>query len=193
MSDDIEQAQQAMEHAHHASQHGDGPGFARTVAVLVAALAAGLALAEMGEKSAQNEYLTYHITATDDWAFFQAKNIRSNIYALQADLLDSLPNAADPALRQRAQAARVEAKRLDDDEKSAGRKQLAAKARESTRLRDEAFHRYHLFEAVVGALQITIVLASVAVVTRVRTLAAVAAALGLAAGAAGVAVGLALV
>ena len=37
--------------------------------------------------------------------------------------------------------------------------------------RDAAFHRYHRFELVVGALQIAIVLASVAVVTRILALA----------------------
>jgi hypothetical protein len=96
-------------------------------------------------------------------------------------------------VHQRAEAARAESKRLDDDEKSRGRKQLAAKAQESAHLRDEAFHHYHLFEAVVGTLQITIVLASVSIVTRVRTLAIAAAALGLAAAAAGTAVAFGLV
>ena len=182
MSDTLENAQEAFEHVEQPPE-----GHARTIAVLIAVLAAVLAMAEMGEKSSQNAYLTHHITASDDWNFYQAKTIRSNLYALQAEALDALPNAADPALRKRVEAARGEAARLDDDEKSTGRKQLMAKARESEHARDHAFHRYHLFEAVVGALQLTIVLASVSVVTRVTLLAYVAGAIGAAAAAMGLA------
>jgi hypothetical protein len=50
-------------------------------------------------------------------------------------------------------------------------KQLADRATMQKAARDEAFHRYHQFELVVGALQIAIVLASVAVVTRILALA----------------------
>src|SRR5579862_5746689 len=90
MSDDIDRAKEAIEGAHEAGGHEQG-GSARTIAVLIAALAAALALSDMAEKGAQNDYLTHHIQASDDWNFYQAKNIRSNIYALQADTLESLP------------------------------------------------------------------------------------------------------
>ncbi len=186
MSETIETAKEALEHAHHEAAHVP-EGHARKIAVLIAILAAVLALAEMGEKSSQNAYLTNHITASDDWNFYQAKNIRSNLYAIHADTLDTLPNAADPAIRKRIDAARANAARLDDDEKTVGRKQLLAKAHASEHDRDHAFHRYHLFEAVVGALQLTIVLASVSVVTRVTPLAVLAGAIGAAAACVGLA------
>ena len=184
MSDSIDTARETMERA-----HGEpSGGAARRVAVLVAILAAGLALAEMAEKAAQNEYLTHHITTSDDYAYYQAKTIRSALYTQQADILSSLPNAADPALVARAAAARAAAARMDDDVKSVGRKQLLAKAAHSEALRHEAFHSYHLFELVVSGLQIAIVLASVSVVTRVGLLAAAAALIGVVAGAVGIAV-----
>jgi hypothetical protein len=192
MSDAIDQARETIEHAHHHAGH-DGDGFPRNVAVIVAILAAGLALAEMGEKSAQNEYLTFHIAASDDWNFYQAKNIRSNLFSLHADSLEASANAADPAVRKQIEAARSQASRLDDDEKTVGRKQLAAKARQSEMARDVAFHRYHLFEAVVGALQIGIVLASVSIVARARPLAWLAGLLGAVAAVAGIAVAFSLV
>jgi hypothetical protein len=81
-------------------------------------------------------------------------------------------------IRKRAEAARATAARLDDDEKTQGRKQLRAQAEQKERLRDEAFEHYHKYEGVVGALQITIVLASVSVVTRMRLLALAAGAIG---------------
>ncbi len=180
MSDDIEQAQRGLEHAHHAAQghveHSDTG--ARRIAILISVLAAALALAEMAEKGAQNEYLTHHIAASDAWAFYQAKTIRADIHRDQAELLDSLPNAADPAIRKRADAERETVARLEDDEKTLGRKQLRAQALEKERLRDEVFEHYHRYETVVGALQIAIVLASVSVVTRMRALAIAAGVLG---------------
>ena len=180
MSETIEQAQQGLEHSHEAAhgggEHGDGS--ARRIAILIAVLAAALALSDMSEKAAQNEYLTHHIAASDVWAFYQAKTIRADLHRSQADLLDSLPNAADPEIRKRSAAARETAARLDDDEKSVGRKQLREQAEEKQRQREEAFEHFHKFERVVGALQISIVLASVSVVTRMNLLAIVAGVIG---------------
>ena len=178
MAEALEMAQESMEHAHHKAEHEGNLG-ARKIALLIAALAAALALAEMGEKSAQNAYLTHHISASDGWAFYQAKNIMSAMYGTHADTLASLPNAAaDPAIGKLVEASRAEAKRLDDDEKTSGHKQLREKAQEQERERDHMFHRYHLFEIVVGALQIAIVLASVSVVTGVVAMAGAAGILG---------------
>ena len=180
MSDDIEQAQQGLEHAHEAVErhpsHSDRG--ARRVAVLISALAAGLAIAEMGEKSAQNDYLAKHISTSDAWAFYQAKTLRSALFGQQAELLASLPTAAEPEVAKRIAAARAEQARLDDDEKSQGRKQLRAAAEADERARDAVGGHYHLYEIVVGALQIAIVLASVSVVTRMWLLAAAAGAIG---------------
>jgi hypothetical protein len=132
----------------------------------------------MAEKSAQNDYLTHHVALSDDWAFYQAKTLRANLYALHAETLASLPAATDPDLQKRIAAARAEAARLEDDEKTQGRKQLAEKARQQTAARDAAFARYHHFETVVGGLQIAIVLASVSVIVRQRGLAFAAGTLG---------------
>jgi|GEM_PF-719842 hypothetical protein len=177
MSDSTELATDGIERAHHAHEQHNDAG-ARRVAILISALAAALALAEIGEKGAQNAYLTHHIAASDEWAFYQAKTLRSGLYALHAEALESQPNAADPAVRQHIEAAHAQVARLDDDAATQGRKQLAAKAHEEEQERDHDGHRYHKFELVVGALQIGIVLASVSVVTRMRPLALTAAALG---------------
>ena len=93
MSDDVELARDGMEHAEHAHPSDTS---ARKIAVLIAILAAALALSELGEKAAQNAYLTNHIQASDDWAFYQAKTIRQDMFKLHAEALETLPNAADP-------------------------------------------------------------------------------------------------
>jgi len=176
MADSVEMATESIEHTHHAAHADTG---ARRVAMLVAGLAAALALSEMGEKAAQNDYLTHHIQASDDWAQFQAKTIRMNMYAIQAETLASLPNAAEPTQAKKITDARATSARMNDDPEGAnGRKQMVVKAQASEHARDEAFHVYHLFERVVSALQLSIVLASVSVVTRVAPLAWAGGALG---------------
>lgn len=173
--DASEVAQENIERAHH---HGDDHN-ARRIAVLIAVLAAVLSVAEMGEKSSQNDYLTHHIQAADHWAFFQARNIRSTVQGAAAAMMESLPNSADPAVQKRIQDARADAARLRDNPKdNLGSKQIAELARAEEHDREVAFHRYHRFESVVGAVQIAIVLASVSVVTRVLALAFGAAAIG---------------
>jgi hypothetical protein len=179
-----ELAHEQIEQAHHSSggpHHADRT--ARRVAVLIGVLAAMLAGAEMAEKSAQNAYLAHHIQASDDWAYYQAKNIRATQQTTTATVLAALPGGGEAAARKAIDAARAEAARLRDDPAGGeGLKQISAKAHASEQLRDESFHRYHLFELVVGALQISIVLASVSVVTRVNTLAYVAGGIGLVGG-----------
>lgn len=182
MSGTIEQAQEGIEQAHHASEHGAEHGSsglsARNVAILIAALAACLALTEMGEKAAQSSYLTHHISVSDTYSFAQAKNIRRTNDLNAADIIDSLPNL-DDAGRARAVKLRSEAARMVDEPTTGeGSRQLLEKAKAQAHERDHAFHVYHQFELATGALQIAIVLASVSVVTRVRALTYAAAIIG---------------
>ena len=173
MSETIEHAREGIEEADHAhALHSDST--ARRIAVLIAVLAAALALAEMGEKGAQNEYLTHHVAV----AFYQAKTVRATVLAAEAGILANLPNAADPGPQAEIKRAHENEARMRDEPQGDGTKQLAERAKAQEKARDEAFHRYHQFELVVGALQIAIVLASVAVVTRITALALGAGAMG---------------
>jgi hypothetical protein len=170
MSETIEHAREGLHEAHHASERHDDRS-ARRIAVLIAVLAAALALAEMGEKGAQNAYLTHHIALSDDWAFYQAKNARATTLAAEAGILANMPNAADPGPQAEIKRAMENEARLRDEPQGEGMKQLAERAGFQQAQRDEALHLYHDLELAVGALQLAIVLASVAVVTRVLALA----------------------
>jgi hypothetical protein len=192
----MEHAKEGFEHAHHAihaaqegGEHVHGHELVhatmhnierhpRQMAVMIAALAACLALAEMGQKKAATEYLTRHITLSDTYAFLQAKNIRAGIMITAADTIDSTPGI-DDAAHQRVAALRAEADRLLNDPKTGeGRTQLLQRAQQETELRDRAHHRSEMFEFATGAMQIAIVLASVSIVTRARYLSLAGAAIG---------------
>lgn len=185
-----------MERAHESiHEHAGHPDpWARRVAVLVSALAAVLALADIGGKAAQTEYLTHHVALSNDWAFYQAKNLRSVMRQSEADLLTSLPNAADPAVQARIKEAREYAARMHDDPAAGdGMKQLAEAAQGQQDERDVAMRRYHNYEYAVGALEIAIVLASVSVVTRFRSMTIGAGIIGAVAAAASLCVALRLI
>ena len=174
MSESLERAHEAIEEH---EKHSDP--WTRRVAVLISALAAVLAMTEIGGKAAQNAYLAHHIALSNDWSFYQAKNLRAVMRTSEADLLASLPNAQDPAIQARMKEAQTYSERMRDDPQGGeGMKQLAATAQDEEVRRNEAEHRYHSYEYSVGALEIAIVLASVSVVTRIRGLTYAAAVIG---------------
>jgi hypothetical protein len=176
VSDDFNRA---PEEVHERAESNPDP-WARGVAVLVSFLAAALALTGIAEKSSQNEYLSAHIAVSDDWSFYQAKNQRAAIRGSEISILQSLPNAADPAVLKRIQAAEEYIAHAKDDPKTNdGLKQLAARAAARETERQEALERYHHYELASGALELAIVLASVSVVIRIRPLTIGAGVLGL--------------
>jgi hypothetical protein len=171
MSEAIEHAKESIEHAQHA-HHQEGHNAARWIAVLIAVLAAALAICDMAAKSSQNSYLTYHIALSNDYAFYQAKNARATIRSTEATLLESLPNApGNEAIQAKIKEARAQEARLRDEPGKDGMKQLMEMAEQNKAKRAAAEHTYHAFEFVVGLLQISIVLASVSVVTRMSVMA----------------------
>ena len=98
--------------------------------------------------------------------------------AVEAGILANLPNAADAGPQGEIARAKETEARMRDEPQDDGMKQIAERAKAEELARDEAFHRHHEYELVVGALQIAIVLASVAVVTRVLALAVAAGIIG---------------
>jgi hypothetical protein len=185
MVDPVETAHEQISEAH--AEHGNTDPWPRAMAVVVSFLAASLALAEIGAKSSQTAYLTHHIAVSDTWNFYQAKNLRANLRNSQVAVLESLPNADTPAIQDRIKTARAEETRMRDEPVNSegkpgdGMKQLRVKAELEEHVRDHAFHLYHNYEYTSGALEISIVLASVSVVTRMRALGIAAGLIGLAA------------
>ena len=191
MGESIEHAREAMERAHEAhTEHGDTA--ARWVAVLVALFATALALADVGEKASQTAFLMNHISVSDDYAYYQAKNQRVTTLESLIAVLENLPAAAGattataptapttaptptattgPTVAARiAEARKTQAQLQDDAASGKGMKQLLAQAAQHERAAEHALHRQHAFAGVAGALQISILLASVSIVTRARAL-----------------------
>jgi hypothetical protein len=168
--DGIETATDSLERHKHLKEHPENK-HAKRMALLIGILAAALAICEMGEKSAQNSYIARQIVVNDDWGFYQAKSIKSDIAAGQAAVLSALAKSTrDPALvAASAVSAKRAAKLVSDQAGREGKVQLKQQAISDTAAEQHQLERYHYLEVVVGALQIAIVLASVSVVTEIAS------------------------
>jgi len=175
-------AHESMEHAEHA-EHAAGSN--RRIALLIAVIALFLALSEMLGKGAQTESISLNVEASNLWAFFQAKSIRSTTLQAAAEGLQAQSDAtADPASKAalmkpiegwRKTAARYE----DEPETGEGRKQLSERAKHAEEERNLALAKYHHFEIASAAFQIAIVLASATIITSMMALAWVSGALAI--------------
>jgi len=165
------EAQERVEHAEEASHHNKG------IALLISVLALFLALSETLGKSAQTAALTDTVTASDTWAFYQARNIRATTVSTQKEVLELQAAAATDAAQKDALTKKIadwerRIKRWESDpEKREGMKELMAKAQGLEKKRDYQLEQYHNYEIASAALQIAIVLASASIITSMTILA----------------------
>lgn len=148
------------------------------IGVYIAVLAVILAICSMGGGNAAKEATLKNIEASNTWAFFQAKNMRRHVLRLQADDLE-LRLAHDGGLTENAKGAlRVKIadyRRQDevltrDPEKEASKRegldQLWERGKTLETQRDIAMRKDPYFDYAEALLQIAIVLASVAIISR---------------------------
>jgi Domain of unknown function (DUF4337) len=175
------EAHESMEHAESA-QHASHSN--RKIALVIAILALFLSLSEMLGKSAQTEAIGENVTASNLWAFFQAKTIRQTVIRTFAEELKLTAEAsADPAtkatMEKQIEAWQKTVARYESEpETNEGRKELSHRAKEAEESRDTFLARYHAYEIASAAFQIGIVLASAAVITEIIALAWLAGLLG---------------
>ena len=165
---EIEVAQESLERAAH--EHASGAPYAKQAAIVIAALAACLALAETGAKDAQTAFLAHHIGASDTWAQYQGKSVRRVNHSNTAAILSSLPSKGEPEVAKRIADALINAERMRTEPGKDGMEQLAARAHDQEHLRDHEAHRHHGLEFASGGLQVSIVLVSVSIITAMRAL-----------------------
>jgi hypothetical protein len=178
----------------HGHGHSEGGGADaglsqnKKVALLIAIIALFLAFSETLGKSAQTNALNYQIEASNLWNFFQAKNIRrtSTIVAteqMRVDVLGAASDAQKAAMQKQIDEWVKTAARYRSEPEAAGGKgegtvELARRAIEEQKKRDDALAKYHHYEVASAAFQIGIVLASATVITGIVMLSYLAAGLG---------------
>jgi Domain of unknown function (DUF4337) len=146
--------------------------FKKRAAIVIAVYAMLLAITGLGGQNATKEALNSNIQASNDFNFFQAKNMRQTAYILAADELEhawandpQLPAEAMSALRRKIEEYRRTVARYESEpETGEGKKELIARAREQEQRRDRALKQDPYFDYAEALLQIAIVLISVAIV-----------------------------
>ena len=146
--------------AHH--QHGDNP-FLLPVSVTISILAVLIAAVTLLGHRAHTEELLLQSQATDQWAYFQAKNIRLHETQSMADLLTALV----PQDKEKAAALREnylqEVKRYEGDKDDIG-----TKAKELEKERDLVSRRADRFDGGEALLEVGLVICSITLLTRRR-------------------------
>jgi len=145
----------------------------KLIGVYIGILAVILAICSMGGGNASKDSTLRNIEASNTWSFFQAKNARRQAFTLAADDLE-LKLASEPALSEDARkaiTARIAdyrdkiSKLTTDPERKEGLDELFAKGKALEAERDTALKRDPYFDYGQALLQISIVLASVAIIS----------------------------
>jgi hypothetical protein len=172
MSNPAESMEQIEHHAHAASS------FDRRVAMTVAILAALLATLHSIETDAQSESLKLEVesgkaktTAADEWAFYQAKNVREHLYQSMEELAQIVPTAGDSPAKKQAQERWHH--QLDKYKKELPEHKQKAdeQEKESQELHKKSDHQHELAISTSRAmllLELGIVITSLAVLTKKR-------------------------
>ena len=162
--------------------------FKQRAAVAIAMFAMVLAICGLGGSNAGKEAVNNNILASNNFNFFQAKNMRQTATELAADELQygwmqmpGMPDAAKTAMQARLDEYRKTIARYESEpETREGKKELLVRAREHEKLRDHALKQDPYFDYAEALLQIAIVLISVAIIANLTWLAFFGGAIGLA-------------
>jgi hypothetical protein len=146
--------------------------FKQRAAVVIAIFAMLLASTGLGGQNATKEAINENVLASNDFNFFQAKNMRQTSLILAANELElawatsaSLSDEAKATLRKKLDDYRKTIVRYESEPATGeGKKELLARARDHTAKRDRALKQDPYFDYAEALLQIAIVLISVSLI-----------------------------
>jgi hypothetical protein len=145
--------------------------FTKMVALCVAVYAVVLAITALGGNNVIKEMLMAQQKASNQWAYYQAKNMRENMYLLEAEKLELDLSTRGATLtsddRKRLEDTRTKYQAKADKYKHE-KEDIKKEAEDFEKERDVAARRDPYFDGAEVLLQISIVLASVAMLSRWR-------------------------
>ena len=154
-----EEVHELHEHAHHAKADPSLVPVTFTMALLAVFVAA---VSLLGHRTHTHELLLQN-KATDQWAFFQAKNIRRHSYEVFAEFL-SITQTKDPeAAAKLAEKYRGEAERYRDEQK-----EIEAEARQLEKEVELARQEADRFDLGEVLLEAALVICSITLLTSRR-------------------------
>jgi ABC-type Zn uptake system ZnuABC Zn-binding protein ZnuA len=143
---------------HH--DHGDNP-FLIPASVTMSILAVLVAAVMLLGHRAHTEELLLQSQATDQWAYYQAKNIRAHDVQSVADLLGAL------APQDKEKSAALREKYLKEVERYEGDKEdISEKAKELEKERDVVSRKADRFDGGEGLIEVGLVICSMTLLTK---------------------------
>lgn len=146
------------EHADHAKQNSDLAPVSVTMAIL-AVLVAGVSL--LGHRT-HTEEVVLQGKVTDQWAFFQAKNIRRHIDQMYVDMNSAVTAKDEQAVKIKEKYA-AEAKRYEEEQK-----ELQTEARKLEAERDHERDRAKYYDLGEVFIEIALVVTSITILSGKR-------------------------
>ena len=146
----VEELKEGAEHAQHKGE--------KAIGLTMAITAVLLAMATLLGHRAHTEEVVLQTRVTDQWSYYQAKNIRSHMYAADAKMSGLMANGKDLAEEFSKDA---EKQRKDADEI---RKEAEALDRETKIIE----HRANNYDAAELFLEVSIVLCSIALLAEMK-------------------------
>ncbi len=145
--------------------------FTRRIALTTAIFAVLLAITSLGGNNAAKEMMLAQQQSSDQWAFYQAKAMRENLYKInglrmEADLLDRGP-AMKPNIR-KLYASMLKDSKAEEARYREERKKIEEGARHLEAERDKYLAKDPYFDYAEVLLQISIVMASISILALSR-------------------------
>jgi len=149
----------------HAAQHGDRDGFSGQIAVMTAILATiGALFSYMGGATQANAGLYKNnaaikkTEASNQWNYYQAKSSKQNLSELAVAIVADDKRSQYQAEVERYKKEKAEIKTVADA--------LEAEAKDWDTRSDAQMHLHHRWAQATTALQVSIALAAIALLTR---------------------------
>ena len=170
MPEEIEIDTDKLHEAIHEEVEKEGGALLRTIALTTALFAAFAAVASLLAGGTVNEALALKTEATqlqaqasDQWAYYQAKDIKATVFEAQKGVLAGEDKPIAPETEKNIQ-------RYKDEQAEAKKKaeELEHERDEKSKEADQLIHRHHYFAYSVALLQVAIALGAVAALTRKR-------------------------
>jgi hypothetical protein len=137
--------------------------FEKMVAISIAIIAVLLSYVSMKGDNAKTDAIIATNEASNQWAFFQAKSLKEHMAEMESDLLSSLPNAGDTSKKREELAIKAAEYKADKDKIKKDAEGHQADAKVGGEMNDRC-------DLAGLFLQISIVIASVAILARQKLL-----------------------
>ena len=139
--------------------------FTRQIALCVAVYAVAMAVTALGGNNAGKDMVMAQQKASNQWAYYQAKVVRENMYQLAAETLELEIEEVNTPWKKEAREKKLAEYRKKAAEYKAEKEEIMAEAKKLEEERDTAARRDPYFDYAEVLLQISIVLASVAMLS----------------------------